>query len=239
MYQIVLSVHVPVALTCVPLFWIPIFAKKGGRLHVVVGRAFVVGMTFVALTGMAMGGVRWLAPEVLKPGVALEDLRGFRTSGVFFLYLGAITLGPVLHGWRIVRTRRTPERLRSLPDLGLLLLPMGASLGLVAAALWMPGASRVLFLALSPIGLGFGLAALPYVRRPRRHRMGWWYAHQGAMLGAGIAVHTAFAVFVVGRWILPDLRGFWQVLPWVFPSVIGVPLLVASIRASMRRFGDR
>ena len=240
MYDLILSIHVPVALSCMPAFWIPAFARKGGRLHVLVGRYFVAAMGFVALSGMAMGAIRLFDPtDRIAGAITAGSLGRVRGGGVFFLYLGIITLAPLLHGWRVVRTRQDPERMRSVPGLALMFLAITASLGVVLAALYMPGAPRTLLLALSPIGLVFGLVGLDYIRRPTRFRMSWWYAHTGAMIGAGIAAHTAFSVFVVSRWIAPGLAGWLAVLPWILPTVIGVPAIFIAIRRAMIRFGDR
>ena len=238
MYELILALHIPVALTCIPAYWVPIFAKKGGRLHVLVGRYFVLTMTFVALTGMAMGAIRLIAPEQVKPDAPQDFLERLRASGVFFLYLGIITLVPVLHGWRVVRTRREPTRMRTPLDTGMLGLAIAGSVGVALAALTMPGALVGLFLAMSPIGIFVGLSGLGYLRNPTQYRMSWWYAHMGAMMAGGIAAHTAFAVFVVGRWIAPDLQGLWRILPWIAPTIIGVPLMAVAGKRAMRRFGD-
>ena len=233
-HDVVLAVHVPVALACVPAWWVPLLVRKGGRAHVLVGRAFVAGIIWVALTGMVMGALRLLAPEELAPGADAAALARLRASGPFFLYLGTITLAPTIHGWRVVRTRRAPEALRSVFDVGVLALAVLGSVGAVLCGLLLPGAPTVLLLSMSPIGIGVGLAGLAYVRAPRSHPTGWWIAHRAQMIGAGIAVHTAFGVFVVSRWIAPGLAGWWQLLPWLLPSAIGVPAILLSLRAAAR-----
>jgi hypothetical protein len=239
MYGAVLSVHVPVALSCVIAYWIPVFAKKGGRLHVRVGRYFVAAMAFVALSGSFLALMRLVAPEAVKgPGLDADALQRMRASGVFLLYLGVITFVPTFFGWRVVRTRKDRQRIRAPLYVGMLALSALSSLALVAAALFMPGANRPLLLGMSPIGLVIAVGFLDYVRRPERFRQGWWYAHMGAMIGGGIAVHTAFGVFVVSRWLMPGVRGPAALLPWLLPTVVGVPLLILSIRRARRRFGD-
>lgn len=239
MYDTILSIHIPVALSCVPAFWVPIFTKKGGRAHVRVGRYFTFAMLFVALSGMFLGAVRLLDPAdrlVTAPTQAALD--GIRGTGVFFLYLGIITLTPTLFGWRIVRTRRDPLQGLGALDRALLMSAVAGSAGIVAAAFLMPNTPTVLFLALSPIGLSLGVVGLLHLRDPMKHRMGWWYAHAGMMLGAGIASHTAFSVFVVGRWIAPGLTGFAAVLPWILPTLVGVPAIFITIAKAKQRFGE-
>ena len=53
--------------------------------------------------------------------------------------------------------------------------------------------------------------------------MSWWYEHMGSMLAGGIAFHTAFLVIGAGRVLSAHLSGFYAVIPWILPSLIGIP----------------
>src|SRR5687768_16182168 len=44
--------HVVAGLVGLALFWVPVFATKGGRLHIRTGRAFAWCAGFVGLTGL-------------------------------------------------------------------------------------------------------------------------------------------------------------------------------------------
>ena len=79
------------------------------------------------------------------------------------------------------------------------------------------------FAALSPIGLLIGRGNLRYARRPAASHMSWWYEHMRSMLAGGIAFHTAFLVIGAGRFLGTYFTGPYALIPWVLPSMIGIP----------------
>ena len=111
-----------------------------------------------------------------------------------------------------------------------------ASVGIIVLGLLGDPSMRIVLLALSPIGFVAGIGILGFRRNPQSTPRAWWYAHMGAILGAGIAFHTAFAVFGASRWI--QLSGWLQIVPWILPTVIGVPGLVIWIRHYQKKFGE-
>ena len=82
----------------------------------------------------------------------------------------------------------------------------------------------VILISLSPIGVLAGLGILRFRRQPSITPMSWWYAHMTAILGAGIAFHTAFFVFGAARYL--TLPGLAQVVPWVAPTLMMPPLIL-------------
>ena len=59
----------------------------------------------------------------------------------------------------------------------------------------------------------------------------------GSMLAGGIAFHTAFLVIGASRFLDTQLTGFAAVVPWILPSLIGIPatsLWVAYYRRTFR-----
>jgi len=80
------------------------------------------------------------------------------------------------------------------------------------------------------------------VMRGRRFDPGQWRSgqhwkieHLDAMIGCGIAFHTAFAVFGMNRFAAFDLPGVWQVVPWILPAAIGIPATSLLARHYRRR----
>ena len=69
-------------------------------------------------------------------------------------------------------------------------------------------------------------------------RRAWMYEHIGAMLGSGIAFHTAFAVFGSAQLIDINLAGWLQVVPWIAPTIIGIPAILLWTRHYQRKFGE-
>ena len=60
----------------------------------------------------------------------------------------------------------------------------------------------------------------------------------GATLGAGIAFHTAFAVFGMRRFVDLSNAGLLSILPWVLPAAIGIPATSLWQRHYRRKFGE-
>jgi hypothetical protein len=94
------------------------------------------------------------------------------------------------------------------------------------------------FAALSPIGVLVGAGQLQFARRPYPTPMAWWYEHMGAMIGGGIAFHTAFLVLGAGRIVGLQLQGPGAALLWVLPTLIGLPVSAIWVRRYRRQFGE-
>jgi hypothetical protein len=260
MHRVFRSIHIAVGVLGLLLFWVPVFAAKGGRLHIRCGRIFSYAAYFVSVTGLISSvwclshtrsfiGTRWAEFSGDRIPYVLEEFR-FMFSILGFLSL-AVLCG-VAFGVRVVRTRGNHAALRcrwllgtqtafGLWSLGLAtfgainlvmiytgrhLLPVEAS-----GRYWIP-------VALGVFGLFGASGDVAYVLKPRPSPMAWWYKHMENMLGVGIAFHTAFLVFGVGRLLPFRLEGAWQLLPWVLPAVIGIPATHLWIRQYKQRFGE-
>jgi hypothetical protein len=97
---------------------------------------------------------------------------------------------------------------------------------------------QTVFLAMSPIGLLIGWGNLQFARTPYATPMAWWYEHMGAMIGGGIAFHTAFLVLGAGRLFGLQLDGAMAALAWITPTIIGVPASALWVRYYRRKFGE-
>ena len=161
------------------------------------------------------------------------ELYGF---AVLLAYLGVTTFANVRFAVRLVATRRAPETLATWFSSALAWASVAASVAAVsfALAVWSP-VSPIL-LGMSPIGVVTGRLMLRGLRDAGGKHMGWFYGHLGSMLGGGIAFHTAFAVFGVQRlWDYP-LSGPLAVVPWILPTIIGVPAIIIWTRHYRRKF---
>jgi hypothetical protein len=226
LYRLALSIHVLAGITGLAAFWTPALARKGVDTHLRFGRIFYNATCVVALTGLAMAALIVAAP----PGHP-------RRLAAFLVYLVIITFAPVHHGVRVLETRRQPARLRTPFHTALNAGAIAAALAMIALAVF---ARQPVFAALSPIGVLVGLGNLGFARRPAESHMSWWYEHMRSMLGGGIAFHTAFLVIGAGRLFAAHLTGFAAVMPWVMPSIIGIPATRIWIGYYRKRFeGNR
>jgi hypothetical protein len=158
-----------------------------------------------------------------------------RLTAPFLVYLLLITFGPVHHGVRVLATRHDPPRLRTPVHTAINASMIVGAAAMIVLGLWL----RVpAFMALSPIGFLAGGGHLAFARKPYPTRMAWWYEHMGAMLGGGIAFHTAFLVLGAGRLFGIQITGLSAVIPWVLPSIIGIPASAIWVRYYRRRFRE-
>ncbi len=228
-------VHVAVGFLGLTAFWFPVFARKGGKLHVIAGRVFVWCGYAVALS--AFFSCTYYVVDFIQRGISPAEDPNFGFL-VFLGYLAVATFAGVRHGVVVARTKQD----RSAAATPLLRTLAWASIGgsavvvVFALAFWGP-VSPVL-LALSPIGVLGGRGMLRYLSTEPMIARAWFYEHMSAMIGSGIAFHTAFAVFGSGRLFDIHLVGFWGVVPWILPAAIGIPASILWDRHYRRKFGD-
>jgi len=241
LYKLVLSLHIAAGITGLAAFWTPVLARKGGATHVQVGRIFYKATCVIALTGLAMAALTFAAPLAVHPRAALTAesaaaaITRDRMAAFFLLYLVVITFAPVYHGVRVLETQGTPERMRTPFHTGLAVLAIALGAGMIVLA---TVARQPVFAALSPIGLLAGRGYLRFARQPYASTMAWWYEHMGSMLAGGIAFHTAFLVVGAGRLLGVQLTGFAAVIPWIVPSLIGIPATMVWVGYYRRQFHE-
>ena len=227
--------HIALGFAGLAAWWIPVFTAKGKKVHVWAGRTFAVCAYAVGASAVLSPTLRM--PKALLDGIPFQQLLAEAGFIVFLGYLGILTLNSVHFGVRVVRTRRDPARLDT-PFLRLLpwAMPLGSLLVIdLPVAYWSP--MSIILLVLASLGLLSFRPQLRYLSEPPRERMAWFFAHMEAMLGAGIAFHTAFLVFGSRVFFDLSLLGPYNWVPWVLPSVIGIAGGEVWKRSYQRKFG--
>lgn len=217
-------------------FWIPVFVKKGAVNHVRYGKIFVWS-AYIVLIAAAVALFARIANLSMR-GIGPSDEPTLFAFIVFLGYLTFVTFVIVRHGMAVVRHKRDPARLRTILNIALAYGAIAASAGIILYALLISPPNKILLLALSPIGFGTGYGNLRYIKSETSSRRAWMYEHLGAMLGAGIAFHTAFAVFGSSRLFDISLSGWVAVIPWIAPAVIGIPAITIWTRHYRLKFGE-
>lgn len=226
------------------VFWIPVFAKKGGRVHLLFGKIFAYCSYLVGFSALFISLAKLIAPETWaievlhradpSPGV----ISGIQSSAVFLGYLSIVGLASTRHAIYVVRTRKESSPGAALFHKGLLLSCILSSIGVIAYGIFFATFMKVLLFAMSPIGFLVGQGGLKFMRNPKQSRMAWWYEHMSAIFGAGIAFHTAFLVFGITRVVDIGFDGYLAALPWVAPAIIGAPGSALWIRYYKKKFGE-
>ena len=229
-------IHIAFGAVGLAAFWVPVFARKGANVHVTAGKVFV-WCAYVVLGAAALALIFRTAGLVLA-GITPADQPMLYSFIVFLGYLTLVTFATVRHGMALLKHKRDPGALRTPFHRGLAWLSIAASAAIIAYALLTDSPIKILLFALSPIGFLTGNGMLRYMRGGDASPRAWWYEHMGAMLGAGIAFHTAFAVFGATRLFDIGLSGWVGVIPWILPAAIGVPATAIWTRHYRRKFGE-
>lgn len=205
----ILYLHMACGFTSLLLFWIPAFAKKGGKTHKKVGIYYVYVMSIVALSALIL---------------SIENLFTNRISmGVFLGFLSLLTARPLWLGIESLSSKKSLNKRYKIIHLFTSLLLSVAGIVLIWFGLHSSS-------SLAPVMIIFGilgLTALPELIRMYRtdyttRNKQWLKDHLSNMIIAGIAAHTAFLVFG-GQSILPNTSNTpISIMLWVSPSVIGL-----------------
>lgn len=236
------TTHIAAGLVGLAAFWVPVAARKGSRLHVVAGRLF--SWSVYAVVASALASASWAIVDPASftglPADASAEVVARVSARVrpflgFLGMLAVIVLASARLGQAALELRHDIGAV-ARRELTVLYGLVGLS-GLVVAALGAAAGSAG-FAALGVLG---GLNVWEYwrIRRdPLPTPMAWWYHHMGAMLGTGIAFHTAVAVTTAGRLlgIPPDSPA--AIIPWVLPAAIGVPAIQIWTASYRRRFRE-
>ena len=234
LFDALLLVHVVAGFVGLAAFWVPVFARKGGRAHVRAGRvyawcAYVVTLSAVTAAVGRIASYRYM-------GIRVAEQPGSYGFAVLLGYLGVVTFVMVRQGLRVLATRRGPEQLRTPAHEALAWMSISGSVIAVGFGLAIWSEVSPILLGMSPIGLFTGRRMLRLMRDPGGQRMGWFYNHLASMLGGGIAFHTAFIVFGAQRLWAYEIEGPLAILPWILPTVVGVPAIVIWTRRYRRKF---
>ncbi len=220
-HQTIVLIHVLAATVCLLVMWVPLFSKKGGKVHRRAGRVFVNAMAVTCLTAFAACGVRIASQP--------DDY----DSPLFLILVGTLAAVSTLWGARILRQkgRTQPHRGRLEWAASTLLVLVGAA----AIVYWMTGAT-LLFVIFGVLCMWVGAGFIQVLRQPPKSKMFWWYEHLGGMLVGCISAVTAF--FVVNYAYAPALLR--DVIPgvvvWVAPGVIGGVAIAALTHHYKRKF---
>ena len=229
-------VHVVLGFTGLVAFWVPVFAKKGSTIHVRFGKIFAWCVYAVAASAIVNSTILMIAS--VQHGEGPGTRPGNFGFLIFLCYLGWVTLASGRHAVRVVETKNDHARLDTPFHRLLAIVPALGSVVIVVYALAFWTQASIVFLLLGTIGISLGRDIWRYMKRSPGSKMSWWYEHMGAMLGTGIAFHTAFAVFGAARLFDYTLIGPFAFVPWVLPAAIGIPAIHFWTRHYQRKFGD-
>ena len=249
LHRVLVWAHVGAGFLGLILFWIPVFSKKGGRIHRVTGKIFVACGYLVAVSAIVscfwglispleMAGYGDLTGEKAEQGS-----RQIRYVLSLLLLLGTLLFCSLRHGMRAIRAKSDPSILNNLEAKLLLLFKGTISAGLLAFGAfglsnYNPSGWYWVQVAFGMMGLRDSWNDWKRVKSGFSSRMQWWYEHMDQMLSCGIAYHTAFVIFGATRLLGIEEQTIWTVIPWVIPAAIGMPAIYFWTRYYRKKFKE-
>ena len=210
-HDIFLWIHIPAGTLSLILFWVPVMVKKGNNIHRKVGRAYYWCMWIVQITALILS--------------VNNAFLGHYTMAAFLGFLAILTGYPLWYSYEILQQKNIwTERYFQIRRSFAWVL-FSASLSMII------GAAVLKFQNQGVLMLLFGLLGLPAMKDAimsketamktgSRIKM-----HMQGTIISGIAAYTAFLSFG-GRSLFGELLpGYWQLLPWIAPTIIGVTVL--------------
>lgn len=208
-----LILHIAVGTVALFIGLVPMFSKKGSRLHNRTGLVYVWCMIVIAITALLLCG--------LQP---FKMMRLFLTGIAVFSFYLCVT------GWRATKQKITGP---TPADKVLTYLTLVVGIAMMGFGTYLLTKS---FSAFAILFVLFGLATFRHALYDFRsfgkkpEKMHWFYHHIVRMGGSYIATFTAFLVNNVYR-ALPDNTPSWVgILPWIAPGLIGGILIGRTVR---------
>lgn len=184
---------------------IPLFSKKGGKLHVLTGWIYTVAMIFVGLSSFVITPWRYF----------FDPQRNISTQNfsIFLFYIAIFTLSTIAYGISVLKAKNRKE-----PSLSFIHMAPSILTFLTGIATQLVGVmnNEVLLMLFPFLGHASAFSYIQYWRKAPTEKMHWWYAHMNGMFTACIATITAFLVTALPR-IWPEANS--PVL-WIAPGVI-------------------
>lgn len=215
-----LILHVATGITALLVGLIPMFSKKGSRLHNRAGLIYVYCMITVAISALLLCG--------LQP---FKMMRLFLTGIAIFSFYLSMT------GWRATKQKKTGPMVGDRMLTYLTLLVSVAMIGFGIYLMNQPG--NVFFPTLFTF---FGVLTGVFARRDYQligrptEKMHWFFQHVTRMGGSYIATFTAALVTNTGRIVPANAPDWVATIGWIAPSIIGGLLIGRTVRYYKRKF---
>ena len=213
MKPFLISLHVFIGFVALTVGLIPMFSKKGGRLHNITGLVYYWSMVIVAITALLL--------VVISP---LNDGRLFLTGIAIFSFYLCFT------GKRSLTQRSgTPTRWYDWGISGLMaitaiaMLIYGISLlfqSFTQETINMMGILFIVFGVFSGTNARYDFRKYLQPSSAKYGHKEWFFIHIERMGGSYIATFTAFALVNV-RYVFPEAPSSVYIATWIMPGMIG------------------
>lgn len=221
-----LVIHIATGFSALLVGLIPMFSKKGSRLHNRAGLIYVYCMIAVAVSALLLC--------VLQP---FKMMRLFLAGIAIFSFYLSMT------GWRAAKQK---TQLPGSGDRLLTYVTLVVSAGMISFGIYLmsqPGNTffPILFTFFGVLTGVFAGRDYQLMGRPteKMHRGAepWFFQHFTRMGGSYIATFTAALVTNLGR-LLPENAPDWSVtIGWIAPTILGGMLIARTVWYYKQKFG--
>lgn len=227
LHSLLLKSHILLGVIALLLFWLPMFSRKGSALHRRSGLYYAYLMKAVALSGLVMTCMVWLDPIEIKGAglmvngqIPQRKLEFLMLINLFLFLLSLLSWVTIRHATGSLLCKQNREPLKHWSYQA----PVWLLLVVAPYAAWQGFQfSMPLVMVFAGISVVTCFSILIYLHTKTVTANRWLIEHASAMIGSGIAAYTAFFAFG-GRALFAELlTGHWIMLPWLLPSLIGVP----------------
>lgn len=202
-YALVRYSHVAAGVVALAAYWTAALLRKGSRNHRRTGQAYLLAMTVVLVSAL--------------PLASRAFANGKPVTGMFLVFLSAITATACWQAWRAIRDRRDFGRYTGR------IYGMLAWVNMVCGAVVLGFGIRyqVLLLAVfSLVGLLGGFFMLRVARSGATDAHWWIREHYGAVIGCGVATHIAFLNLGLQRLVPGDYGTLVQNAAFIGPLAL-------------------
>ncbi len=204
-YAFSVALHVSAGTVALATFWLSALLRKGSRVHVWVGRAYLLSMCGVLASALPM--------------VAQRIADGRWVAAVFLGYLVVLVATTVWLAWRAIRDKAAPARYLGAVYHALMVLnPVAGALALAAGL----QAGQPLLIGFSVVGMLVGFDMWRRRRAIPAQPRWWMQEHYGAMVGNGAATHIAFLAIGLPRLLPGASSGVLLYAAWFAPLVLSI-----------------
>jgi len=207
MTKYLLITHVAAGSVSLVLFWLPMFTKKGGKIHNRIGTIYLYTMWIVVITAFLLSVKNLYVQNYISAG--------------FLGFLTILTSAPLWYARAILNHKKGISKgyFYWFKTLHMMIFISGVGLVLWSVILKVQG-SAILMLVFGILGMtAFTDAFGNYEKIQSREK--WIITHLRGMISTGIAAYTAFFAFGGRQLFANILTDQWMVIPWVLPSIIG------------------
>ena len=213
-------IHVIAGTASLILFWIPVFVRKQKGLHTVVGKWYVYCMWTVVITAFLL---------------STKNFAIGRYNIAFLLgFLSLVTANPLWYAIGVMKSKKAYSKSYLLTYLILHISTVlfGGSL-LVYGLFFVATSAKYLMIIFGTLAV-LDIRVLLSMREMKSSKPDWYRVHYSGMITTAIAAYTAFFAFGGSRFLDNLLTNEWQLIPWIFPTVIGITCIrIMNRRRSM------